>query len=312
MERILLATYSIRIKNQGNNQLLYRFNGETDFLNTFRDFTNHILANLYQLRDAGGNTTIHLTLEGPANINDRVIHGYFSSGVSGETYKIKNMQTNTTEMEVGPDHGAFRDVFFYLYIPEGRNIGYLILQRKAKFGIKTVLTEAIYSYMRSIGYQNYKFEINNLLHDTVYRQMMDLGSLKKVELIKRRIPSSLEQYLTNPNDVEEIPGVFKTSFNSATSLPHIWKGLLDRLFRQDISENDRIEIENVDEQFDEIEFQLELNGKRKSFYVARKSKIQPDLDVTNDVETVNGIATTESLIRVSQELINDVLEVHPI
>jgi alpha-L-arabinofuranosidase len=94
---------------------------------------------------------------------------------------------------------------------------------------------------------------------------------------------------------------------SPTSLPQNYKTLVNQLFTN--PDRERIEIDGIDEDFDEVEFELELNGKKKTFYVRHKNKIQPDIDVTNDIErNEQGLITTESLTRISEELINDVIQ----
>ena len=180
-----------------------------------------------------------------------------------------------------------------MQIPNGRNSGALILQKKAKYGIKTIFKRTINRYMREQGYQIYKVEVNNLLHGRVYRRMIEHGNLKKVELIKKRIPSTLEEYYENDGNPEEIPGKLRTSMSSGTSLPKAYRNLVDSLFRD--PDLERVEINGIDEEFDELEFELELNGKKKTFYVANKQKIQPDVDVTSQLElNADGTPTTES------------------
>lgn len=313
MERILLASYTIKINERGNYQLLNQFNSSDDFLVVIRNFCSFIFENTNHLRELTGEERIHLTLEREAifNSEDRCIYGFFSSGVSGERYRIVDTQDNSS-IRILPHHAAFRDVFFYFYIPRYRDTGYLVLQRKAKFGIKTLLKKAIVSYMNQQGFQNYRLDMFNILINEVYQRMMQFGKLKKVDLIKQRIPNSLERYISGETVAEQIPGVFKTTFASKTSLPHAWKSFLDRLFNQNSSNHDRIMIENIDEQYDEIEFQLELNGKNKTFYVKNSHRIQPDIDVTDEIILENGEPTIESLVSQSRELISEIIEVHPL
>lgn len=60
-ERILLATYVVKIyDNNKNQQVLNHFNGTDDFLRTFRQFTEYIFVNVNQLPDLSGRRTIHL------------------------------------------------------------------------------------------------------------------------------------------------------------------------------------------------------------------------------------------------------------
>jgi hypothetical protein len=140
--------------------------------------------------------------------------------------------------------------------------------------------------------------------------MIELGNLKRVDLIKRRIPTTIEEYYQNDGNPEQIPGTLKTSMLSSTSLPQAYRNLVNRLFRN--PNRERIELDGIDEEFDEIEFELELNGKKKTFYVANKQRIQPDIDVTRQLDfDENQAPTTESLIRQCEELVQDIIDIRP-
>jgi len=242
MEKILLSTFLIKIQdNNKNDQILSRFNGSTDFLLFCRDYLNNILTNIQSISDNQATISIHLTLESPPQIdlNARIIHGYFSSGVGGEEYPIRDIQTRNTVLNVQPNHAAFRNLFFYFYIPRETNTGALVLQRKSKYGIKTILTKSINAFSRSQGYLNYRIHINNVLHGQVFRQMMDNGLLKKIDFVKRTIPNSIEAYFQNNGQHNRIPGTLKTSFLSHTSLPEAFKNFIRRLYEN--PNNQRIE-----------------------------------------------------------------------
>ncbi|KAB1068523.1 hypothetical protein F6U93_06225 [Tamlana haliotis] len=310
MDRILLSTYILKIRDrQKNDQILSRFNGEDDFLRIMENYLNSIFETILATVDTRDTTAIHLTLDAPPNVNieNRSIHGFFSTGISGEQYDIKDVESRETIVEVQRNHAAFRNIFFYLKIPTERDNGALILQRKAKFGIKTILKKTLNRYVKGQGYQNYTVYVNNVVHGRVYRTMITQGNLKKVDFIKRRLPSSIEAYYNNDMREDQIPGTLKTSMLSSTSLPQNYKNFVNDLFTN--PDRERIEIDGIDEDFDEVEFELELNGKRKTFYVKHKNRIQPDIDVTADVELgEQGQPTTESLIRISEELIVDIIQ----
>lgn len=310
MDRYLLSTYVIKIvDNQRNEQILSHFNGTNDFYLVCENFLNSIFQTIQATSDGTESTTMHLTLDSPPIIDreNRRIYGYFSSGVSGEEYQIRDVSSRENILDVQRNHAAFRNLFFYLQIPSGHNSGALILQRKAKYGIKTILKRTINKYIKEQGFQIYSVQINNLLHGRVYRRMMDEGNLKKIEFIKKRIPATIEQYYGNGQNLDQIPGTLKTSMLSPTSLPQAFKNFVNNLFSNPA--NERIEINGIDEEFDEIEFELELNGKRKSFYIANRSKIQPDIDVTNFLEYEDGIPTSASFIAQAEELVQDIINI---
>lgn len=311
MDKILLSTYLIKIQDrQKNDQVLSHFNGTDDFFHVFENYLNSIFQNILATADTRQTTALHLTLDAPptVDIENRRIYGHFSTGVSGEQYQIRDVETREEVLDVQRNHAAFRNIFFYIKMPTQRDNGALILQRKAKFGIKTVFNKTINQYIRKQGYQNYTVLVNNIVHGRVYRRMITDGNLKKVGFIKRRIPSSIEEYYRNDGTPEQIPGTLKTSMLSSTgSLPQNFKNFVDNLFTN--PDRERIEIDGIDEDFDEVEFELELNGKRKTFYVMHRNRIQPDVDVTSQIEfSEQGEPLIESLIQQSEELITDIID----
>lgn len=310
MERILLSTYVIKIfDKKKNDQILSHFNGENDFYDVFENYLNSIFRSFSRNEESPSLASLHLTLDSPPIVekDKRRIYGYFSSGVSGEEYNIIDTATRERVLEVKRNHGAFRNIFFYIQMPTGKNRGALILQRKAKFGIKTVLKDSLNKYFRDQGFLMNRIFIDNILHGSVYRKMLNDGNLKKVEFIRKKIPATIEEYYKNNEEPVMIPGILKTSMISSTSLPREYKRLINDLFTNPNKE--RIEISGIDEEFDEIEFELELDGKKKSFYIANRSRIQPDIDVTSQVEIVNGSATLDSLIAQSEELMDTIFNV---
>lgn len=311
-ERILLSSYSIKIKNNKDFAYLSAFNDVDDFYNVLEKFLDFILKNVNELTDRSGEHKIYLTLEEKPKFlkKERVCYGYFSSGISGEDYKIKELATNTTLLNVNrANHASFRDVFFYFYIPQNKSLGYLILQRKKNFGIKTKLHPALNSFLMHEGYVNNYLTLQNIIHISVYQQMMKLGKLKKVELVKNKIPDSLEDYVNNDQNYKQTKGTFRTSFSSRISLPETWKTYIDNLMRKE--PNETVEIDGLDDNFTELEFQLDLNGKQKTFYIKNRHRVQPDIDVTNSIEFENDIPKTESLAQNSKELIDDILNLAP-
>jgi len=311
-ERILLASYAIRITHKKDQAYLSAFNGVDDFYSLLKKFFDYIYRNVNQLKDRAGNENIHLTLDELPVFDDaqRIFYGYFSSGISGDKYKVKDLATNTILIDVDrKNHASFRDVFFYFYIPQNKSIGYLILQRKTHFGIKTKLTPALNAYLAKEGYMDNYLELKNIVHISVYENMMKFGKLKKVELVKNRIPNNLEDYINNNENYQEAKGTFRTSFTSRTSLPSTWKSYIDKLVKKEL--NETVEIDGLDDSFTDLEFQLDLNGKQKTFYIKNQHRVQPDIDVTNNIEFEDEIPLTESLVKNAKELIDDIIKLVP-
>jgi hypothetical protein len=209
MEKFLLSTYLLKIQKSKNDQILSRFNEQDDFFNYFQTYLNDIFSNIVKTTDSSNNIPLHLTLEGLPKIDEenRAIYGYFSAGISGEEYDIIDPETKEQIAAIKKNHAAFRNLFFYIKIPKNKDYASLILQRKAKFGIKMVLLKTLSDHFKAKGYQDYYIFINGIVHGKVYRKMMEKGKLKKVNLIKRMLPNSIQEYYENGNLDRQVHGV---------------------------------------------------------------------------------------------------------
>lgn len=307
-DRILLSTYAVRLTNLNkDNQILQRYNGQDDFLDFIKKFTDFIFANTNQLTDRSGTVKIHFTLEEESKIDsdERCVYGLISSGVGGDKFKLVDMTNQTPTVKAGRDHVSFRELFFYFYIPKNKDVGYLILQRKTNFGVKDKLKEAINSYMRSLGVTDYCITFNNLIHEKVFKKMMAEGNLKKVDLIKSKIPFSMEDYVKNGINPGEVKGKQRISFSSYGTLPNQWKDDILTFLKIPTNKDATLELSGLNE-YEDIEFELELYGKRKTYYVKKQYKTQPDVDVTNSITfDLNGDPLISSLVETSKEMIAD-------
>ena len=103
MEKILLSTYLIKIQDrQGNDQTLSHINGTDDFYQTFQNYLNSIFQNILATTDTRETTALHLTLDELPTIDEenRSIYGFFSTGVSGEQYQIRDVETREEVLKI--------------------------------------------------------------------------------------------------------------------------------------------------------------------------------------------------------------------
>lgn len=308
MEKQLLSTYVIKIKdNQDNTQTLSRFNGHNDFFDTLVGFFEEIFRTMVRIETKDPDSPIHLTTEGRTIVDraNRRMYGFFSSGVSGQVYDILNVDTGELVTNVNRHHAAFKHLFFYIHVPLQTDRAALVLQRRVKFGLKLAFEITLSHYFRGLGYLQYRILVDGLIHGRVYREMMDHGRLKKVEFVRRRIPGTLEEYVNQPDMIRELPGQIKTTMWARKGLPDIYKRFLDAFFNR--PDRERIEAIGFDDDLKEIEFELELHGKVKKFYIAHPSRTQPDVDVTRLLEIIDGRPTIESLVEQAQNLVEDII-----
>lgn len=308
-QKIYLSTYTLKVTDRQAEVKLKNFNATEDFFDFFKDFMDEIYKNVKKTHSFKDRTVLHLTLDEPVKHDKakRVFYGYISSGVGGDKYKVRAEGETEPAFEADPNkHVTFRNLFFFLQLPSDKTYGYLILQKKRDLGAKGLLEKALNLYFHEKGYKTFRASIYNLLNGRVFDRMMSEGNLKNIDFIRKTIPSTLEDLYERGLKKEK--GTLTTSI-SAPALGKYWKELVKDLYKKDYKES-LIEIEGMDT-LDEVEFELELKGKKKTFHVFSKTRTQPDVEVSDDLDFDQNEPTTESLVRVSESLITDLLTLNP-
>ncbi|TWR30344.1 hypothetical protein FPZ43_05225 [Mucilaginibacter pallidiroseus] len=311
--RILLSTYNLKVSvNASSDAILSQFDGSNDFLELFKGFMDDVFTNIKAAPSLNDRSILHLALDEPVTVlaEKRAIYGFISSGVNEDRFTVR--EGDDKKFESDPvKHVTYRNLFFYIEFPIGKTYAYLIIQKKRDIGAKGLLSKSLNLYLRERGYPDYNVVISNLLNKRVYDKMMLLGNLKKIDFIKRSIPNTIEELYDNEQKEYSDKGTLTTTIQSRSSLSNYWKSVIHNLFVGE-NKNSVIELNSKNDSVDEVEFQLEFKGKIKTFHVLQKHRTQPDIDVTGEVEIIDNQPTTESLIEVSQGLINDILTLKPV
>jgi len=310
--RILLSTFNLKLKNNSVDEtILDQFDGTNDFFDFFKDFMSDIYKNVKKAPSHNDRSILHITIDEPAVVekDKRRIYGFISSGLNEDKFTVR--EGDQKKFESDPDTDVtYRNLFFYIEIPRGKRYAYLIIQKKRDLGAKGLLAKSLNLYLKEKDYQGYFVSISNLLNKRVYDKMMRNGNLKKTDFIKRSIPNTIDELYNSPKEYSA-KGTLTTTIQSRTSLSQYWKNAINKIFVGN-NQNSVIELNDGNDQVDEIEFELEFNGKIKTFHVVQKHKTQPDIDVTSDIIFEGNQPTVESLVSASEVLVNDILTLKPV
>ena len=319
MENIFLSTYKIRVKNtrvDGYN-IMGQFNGKDDILPVIAEYLNDIFTTPVRVNndDEDRSTMLNLTLKEPPIVltSERIIYGYFDAGVSGQDITVKDRHSKITVFEGDRDnHGLYRYIFFYMKLPYKSDSGYLILQRKARFGIKSAFTYLLKKWFQQRGYQDTVINIGAVLSGQIFNKMLSLGSLKKVNFIVNYIPSDITEFVNNNENPSLKEGSTITTIQSKNGLSDSWVNFAKIQY---LKENKRtlVEFEEEEKEYDEIQFEVEYRGRKKTFYANRRDRTVPDLDVTAEVikDPKTGEPYLNSLLDKCAEIIEDTFEIKP-
>lgn len=115
MEQIIFATFSIKLSDRETFVKLNHFEDGKDLLDYVERFFQEIYSGVLKTEEYKGKKKFHLRADsaGFRAEQDRCYYGLLSSGVSGDSYKIIELQTNKKKADVGAGDGAFKDIFFF-------------------------------------------------------------------------------------------------------------------------------------------------------------------------------------------------------
>jgi hypothetical protein len=321
MRKLLLASYAIEIYNGGETQHPARFGGNVDLLTLFHDFAHHVLKQAEELPHKRGTshrfTYAKHTLP-KLDEATRELYGYFNSGRNGDEFTSNRYNKDGTvrkQKRITRDMHNMRDSFFYLKVPKelGKKRAYLVLQQPEGEGIKGLVSVFFNEYLKQRGLKNFRAGFLGLIPEKVFTGMMKDGNFKELTLTSYKLPELVEG---TDNEEEMVPaerGKMKVTYQ-ATNLGTRFKNWASQFFqatRQQKSTNtdSRLVVAIGDEskEYDEVSMKLELNGKEKTFHLARGSRTQPDIDVGGNVEDdAQGRPRLDQLLEQAREIVADV------
>lgn len=284
-----------KVKEQ---QVLSFYNEEEDFLNTMNDFLSYTYKNIRDYNDSQGKYRT-FTLSNPQKKNEekRIISGYFDSAYTGEKGKIKDRNTNNIKFNVDQKDLFSKDFFFLIYVPKGGKFGFLIVQRKENHGVKSIFESAFNNFMRSKGVSNFTLLLKQAPPRFFIQNFLKNGKLKEFKLIDSDVS---EEFTEERFDFGKEERIFKVNKKSNDS--NILKDVLIELYESFNDEAEKIHFLNKGK-FDEISFVLEYKGTTKTFYIRNKEKIRSNIDVSNQIDYVNGEPSVASMVKVALEIL---------
>jgi len=307
MTKTFISTYKIRVRNWREPDDFFplgNINGES-LIDIFKDFLAKLERTPISIEESEYTQTLRLGKTLKIKSKKGIIYGFLESGVSGEFADIVDIKENKDEFSMNDKHARMTPLFFYLKIYSGRNEGFLVLQRKSSYGIKTLLLKAFKRYLNQKGATRLYVEINNVLSPAVLKEMLDKGKVSQLTLIKKKFPNEIDELVDKGTDWTKVEGIIenKTIIKNRLGLPV--KGFLKKSY---FSSNGEFEMDGLQDRFHDIHFNILHNGSNKTYYLKKQNKTLPDLDVTNRIILENYAPTLKSILEVVQEEVKEMEE----
>ncbi len=232
----------------------------------------------------------------------RQIEGLIEAGGYGSESDIRNLgHWNTVAYRKNSDDVDLHPFYVLLEIPEGRELGYLILQRSGVEGIQSLLSEALHdSFIKRFA--NHRLQITSLIQESVIDEI-NKSRASEVRFIR----------YTLENDVANVVGGQankKQDGNMELIVRLHTEGGLVSAIRNFISQSAQdgrvLELEETRFQFDDIKVKTKLRGKERTVNLSEPNKIRASFDVTEEVSVgTNGHPRFQSISQVARSLLAD-------
>lgn len=318
--KILFAIYAIRIKSRKEKGVIKLGEGKIDFYTVFKDYFDDIFKSP-QILETQKNSkdedipTKKLTLlnaEGyRASEAKRDIVGEFYLGTTDSSVDVLDFESNEPLFSDAEKQnvGYYRRFFFYLYIPKSKTVGYIVIRKVGVHGMKGDFERGVRSWLKEKGYSElgYSFTLNQITSSVILEKLLKTRPMYEFKIIKNTVPASPETTFKKDEKSKELHGKFEVAWRSPLDLGAKFKDLV-RTFMKGTNISKIIELgTGIDQEFDELEYQLEIGGKTKKFSLYKEAKMRSDRNVTDDIKYIgaSNVPVFESLIVVAKEMVKD-------
>ena len=277
MARFSLSSYTVRLRDKQSDTYLPlgNFGYSSDLLELLNDYLETRKSN-YALNDSNQK----LLRVATSSLRQRTIRGIIETGEYGYEAELYNVQTDATSYRRVSDDAEMMPFYFLANLPSSKDEGLLILQRRAQYGIRTVLLEDFRKYLKETGFK-FKVEVNPLVPQVLVDQYLQNGRLRKVRFIRFEIPPDVADAFEGGGHLEET-GYMELVVRAGRNrrLPvvdHIRNAL-----NSGKNVNEMIELQHYD--YDTIKVELDVGGSRKTIDLSDTMKLRAYYDISSEVE----------------------------
>jgi len=300
------VTYRIALSNKAKEeQYLNYFNGNNDLLDVTKQFYESLSNEKIEYDINGNKRTLCVSSKIEILEEERCLISRLDSAYTGEELEIRNGSTNKLAYSVGKAELQSRQMFSLFHIPKNKKYGYIVLEKKANHGVKSILEKELNKFLKERGFLDFRLEMTPALNFNYLSNMIKNGRLKKVSLINKEFsqPTQLSLFGVE-NKLLEGFDVHELKFNSKSNCKSIKDELYKMFYTNNRAEGKLIFRRSFES--DEISFVINFRNSSKTFYIRDKGKMRPNIDVTKRLEFIGDIPTHESMIKVAIELIYEI------
>lgn len=203
----------------------------------------------------------------------RTISGVFESGESGYESKLIDVESRDLKHERTDTEAEVVPLFFHFEIPVNSDTGFAVLQKFSTNSMKTVIFNLLKHVMNQ-SLPEHRLHMNPQLDKNGFKRIMNDGRPTQIKFVKYEMPDDAADAVQNFGKDDEL-GYFEVSVHARRNrtlsrLKDLVSQSIDRQF-----ENVKA-FEIMNEQYDQIKVQVELEGRKRWVNVTNPKNIRTE------------------------------------
>lgn len=306
---IKLEVYTLKIrekfKKEKNYLPLENFMGANDFLSFFQEY----IKSFDQQLELNEDQKKSLKLDSDSlsfSSSKRTISGIIESGDYGFSGTGFNINTGEKSYDRTPDDTEIKPFYFLIFIPKGKGVGFILLQRLGIYGIHGIFKRHLNNFFES-RFSNLKLDVEQFVSKELARTFVKRGSIKDITLVRYDLPADLAAKIGMKGYQKEIKSLeLKIKAKSKLALNDKAAKFMDN---PNSSFFEVQELEDIG--FDEdsrVKIRSKYNGNVRTIDLSETGKIRPYYDIDKEVEKDNdGHPIFESIDEIAKNLIDELI-----
>jgi hypothetical protein len=302
MKSILLTVQGLRIKelNGRKNQLLDSFSAkEADLYDVLHQFLLLRKNDAFKAEDSQQAFQVGQI----ETSKKRQIEGIIHAGNWGSEHPIRNLDKWSKIAYLKKLRDVETTPFYFLFdIPEGRDLGYLLLQSSGIESIQTLLGRMLHEHFIK-EFPDERLRFHRIVHPDVAKALAR-SPISEVRLLRHSIPRDFAKTI-KPGATDQISGTMSLSLKLEEDST-LGSAAIRKFFEGRRGTESVFELEDVEFPYDSVKMKVKLNGKEHTIDLENPDRIRGSFDVTEEITRgPDGHPTFASISEIAKGKLDD-------
>lgn len=304
MRNILLSVYSVRVKTAHTRR-------DYELIDCFseKDADLHeILGNLLDRRK----TEVYRKADTQQALqvvkfhaDKRQLEGLLDIGQYGSESEIRNLdQWDRVAYRKGVWDVDLHPFYFLFDLPEGKNMGILLIQRTGAEGAQAIFAEALHELF-TCEFPNQRLQMRQIVPEEFYRQLeSEETKLSEVRFVRHRLATDITTVI-GPAGTDQTSGTMELALKIKEQ--GVGVEAIKRYFDRHRAAGSVLELEGTRFPYDSVKIRVTFRGKERTVDLSNPKSMRAAFDITNQVTfSAAGHPTFVSISGVAKGILSDI------